>query len=422
MNVPAQAAGQSVAHPARAAKPTEPLLRPAEQTATESRLDRPLRIAQLAPPFEPIPPRKYGGTERVVSVLTEELVGRGHQVTLFASGDSETAARLLPTLEEALWDSDEAAECAAASQLITLGQFERRRGEFDVVHSHLDYYGFPLARALPWPPMVTTLHGRLDLPECEMVFGEFNEVALVSISDAQRAPVPNANWVATVYHGIDLSELNFRAEHQGYLAFLGRIAPEKGLDLAVEIARRAGLPLKVAARMPLEQATDPSSQRDWAYFRDTVEPLFALPEIEYVGEVGGQQKADFLGGAAALLFPIRWPEPFGLVMAEALACGTPVLALEAGSVPEVVDQGQTGWLGQSVDDLVTAVGRLGELDRATCRATAERRFSPAAMAEAYERVYHRLIGTGPAGLATASVPPSEQEVIERTVTLIEAPG
>jgi glycosyltransferase involved in cell wall biosynthesis len=349
-----------------------------------------MNIAQLAPPFEAIPPVRYGGTERVVHTLTEELIRRGHTVTLFASGDSQTSARLVPTCEQALWRLEPAYDDYAPLLSVTLGKALREVDDFDVVHSHLDHVGFALTRQTS-TPVVCTLHGRLDLPQHELLYREFDDVPLVSISHAQRTPVAWANFVATVYHGIDLDQFTFNPVPSSYLAYLGRVSPEKGLDTAIRVARKAGLPLRVSARMPLPFRSDPSVRADWEYWEHVVLPLLDS-DVEIVGEVGGATKDAFLRNAAALLFPIRWPEPFGLVMVEALACGTPVIALNDGSVPEVIDDGVTGFICDTEDELVMAAGRLGELDRWTCRREAERRFSPAAMARAYERVYERLIG------------------------------
>ena len=349
-----------------------------------------MRIAQVAPPFEAVPPPAYGGTERVVSALTEELVRRGHEVTLFASGDSRTAARLVPTVPEAVWHRDPPYADLTPFWSLVLGRVWRVIGEFDVLHSHLDVFGFPMARAAPCP-VVTTLHNRLDLPELAPVFAEFGDVPLVSISDSQRRPAPDANWCATVPNGIVLDELQVGTEPGRYLVFLGRISPTKGLDAAIRVARRAGWPLKIAARRPMPAQFTADARQDWEYYEEKILPLVSEPGIELIGEVGGEAKAELLAGAAALLFPIRWPEPFGLVMAEALASGTPVLALRHGSVPEVVEDGVTGFVRDDEDGLVEAVGRLGEIDRARCRAEAERRFSAAAMAEGYEAVYRRLL-------------------------------
>jgi glycosyltransferase involved in cell wall biosynthesis len=350
-----------------------------------------LRIAQLAPPFESVPPAGYGGTERVVATLTEELVQRGHDVTLFASGDSHTSARLVPTVPRALWHGQPGYEDFLPHWSIILGQVLRHIGEFDVIHSHLDYFGFPMART-GIRPIVTTLHGRLDLPQLKPLYAEFPDVPLVSISDSQRLPVPDANWVATVHHGIDLAQYTFNPVQGKYLAFLGRISPEKGVDTAIRIAQRAGVPLKIAARLPLPFKADPNARADRDYYEQAIQPLLEGHGVELIGEVGGREKDDFLGHAAALLFPIRWPEPFGLVMAEALACGTPVLALNHGSVPEVLRDGVTGFIRATDDELVEAVSQIEEIDRVRCRAEAERRFSPRAMASAYERVYAQAIG------------------------------
>jgi glycosyltransferase involved in cell wall biosynthesis len=349
----------------------------------------PLRIAQLAPPLESVPPTGYGGTERVVWTLTEELVRRGHDVTLFASGDSHTSARLVPIVERALWHHDPPSTDFAAHQAHI---FDTIRGEidrFDVVHSHLDHHGFGLANS-SGPPLVTTLHGRIDIPSLFPTYQAFAELPLVSISNAQRRPLAAANWVATVPNAIDLGAFTFNPRSGRYLAFLGRISPEKGLDVAIRVARRAGWPLLIAARPPLPFADTPETRRDHEYFEQVVKPLLSEPGVEFIGEVGGAQKNELLRNAAALLFPIRWPEPFGLVMPEALACGTPVLALRDGSVPEVLEDGVTGFICHFEDELVQAVERLPEIDRARCRAEAERRFSPSVMADGYERVYANL--------------------------------
>lgn len=353
-----------------------------------------MRIAQVAPPLESVPPARYGGTERVVATLTEELVRRGHQVTLFAAGDSRTAARLVPVVERALWHHAPPYEDFAPFWALVLGILIEELRQFDIVHSHLDYFGFPLARLAPCP-VITTLHGRLDLPELAPLYRHFTDIPLVSISDAQRKPVPYANWVGTVHHGLDLDAYTFNPRPGGYLAFLGRIAPEKGLDTAIRVARRAGLPLKVAARPPLPHRRDPNVRRDWDYYEAVIRPLLHGGGVELIGEVGGPEKDRFLRDAAALVFPVRWPEPFGLVMPEALACGTPVLALRQGSVPEVLEHGVTGLVCDTEDELVDAVGHLGKLDRARCRAEAERRFSAAAMADQYERIYRCLTGVAP---------------------------
>ena len=348
-----------------------------------------MRIAQVAPPLESVPPARYGGTERIVATLTNELVRRGHDVTLFASGDSHTRARLVPVVEEAAWHHRPPYRDMAPFWSLTLGRLLRDMNHFDIVHSHLDHCGLAAARA-GGPPVITTLHGRLDLPELQPLFREYSEVPLVSISNSQRTPIPNANWAATVYHGLDLDEYTFRERHRRYLAFLGRISPEKGVAAAIRIARRAGMPIRIGARMPLPHTEDPNTRRDWAYYEDEVQPLLEGPAVELIGQVGGKQKDDFLGNAAALLFPISWPEPFGLVMPEALACGTPVLALRAGSVPEIITDGVTGFIRDTEDELVEAVARIREIDRARCRAEVERRYTARVMTDNYLNVYERL--------------------------------
>jgi glycosyltransferase involved in cell wall biosynthesis len=308
---------------------------------------------------------------------------------LFAAGDSRTAARLEPTVDEALWHREPPLQDLNPFWAMTLDAIWDHLDEFDVIHSHLDYWGFPLARH-SGVPVVTTLHGRLDLPELQPLYRRFRDVPLVSISDAQRQPVAWANFVATIHHGIEVDQFTFTPGPGQYLAFLGRIAPEKGLDTAIRVAQRAGWPLRIAARKPLRQASDPNVRADWEHYHREVKPLLEQDHARLVGEVDGQAKDQFLGQAAALLFPIRWPEPFGLVMVEALACGTPVIALRAGSVPEVIEHGVTGYICDSEDELVEAIGRIGELDRARCREATERRFSPRRMAEQYEHLYAQL--------------------------------
>ena len=351
-----------------------------------------MRIAQLAPPFESVPPGAYGGTERVVHTLTEELVCRGHDVTLFASGDSHTSARLVPIVPEALWHQVPASNDFAAHRAAIFSSIRDHLADFDVVHSHLDYLGFSLAGTRA-PAMVTTLHNRLDAPGVLQIYRAFAGVPLISISQAQRQPLPTANWLGTVPHGIDLDAFSFSPGPGKYLAFLGRVSPEKGLDVAIRVARQAGVPLRIAARPPLPFSDSPDAERDRQYFDAVIQPLLREPGVEMIGEVGGDEKNRFLGEAAALLFPIRWPEPFGLVMPESLACGTPVLALRQGSVPEVLQDGLTGFVCHFEAELVQAVGRLGELDRAKCRAEAERRFSPSVMADGYERIFEAMLAS-----------------------------
>lgn len=355
-----------------------------------------LRIAQVAPPFESVPPSGYGGTERVVAVLTEELVRRGHDVTLFASGDSQTSAELIPTVEKALWHQQLRYHDFTPFWTLVLGRLVEDIGRFDVIHSHLDYFGFPLARISP-SPVVTTLHGRLDEAQMLPLYRAFRDVPLVSISESQRRPVPDANWVGNVYHGIDLDEFTLNDRGGKYLAFLGRISPEKGLDVALRVARASNMPLKIAARKPLPFKNVPEVRRDWEYYQEQILPMLDGRGIEFIGEVAGPDKDHFLRNAAALLFPICWPEPFGLVMIEALACGTPVLALRHGSVPEIIVDGKTGFICDTEDDLAEAVHCIDRLDRQACREEVEHRFSPGAMADAYERIYSRLLAAPGAG-------------------------
>ncbi len=344
--------------------------------------DTPLRIAQVAPLYESVPPKFYGGTERVVSYLTEELVRQGHDVTLFASGDSVTRAKLVSPCSRALRLDPDCVD-QLAPHLLMLEQVFRNPGRFDILHFHCDYLHFPLSRRYRCPN-VTTLHGRLDIPELPALYQEYAGMPLVSISDAQRAPLPWCNWRGTVYHGLPEDLHTFREQSGDYLAFLGRISPEKGLDQAIEIAKRTGRKLKIAAKI---------AQPDRAYFQCEIKPLLqeAGSLVEYIGEIGGKDKDEFLGKAYALLFPINWPEPFGLVMIEALACGTPVIAYRRGSVPEVLQEGVTGFVVEKLEDAVQAVDRIATLSRARCRQVFEQRFSATRMANDYLKVYRRLL-------------------------------
>jgi glycosyltransferase involved in cell wall biosynthesis len=344
----------------------------------------------IAPLIEPVPPPLYGGTERVVSVLTEELVRRGHTVTLFASGDSQTSAELVPCCPRGL-RLDHHVRDTVAYTMVELGEVYAQAHDFDVIHNHIDYFAFPFAQ-LTATPTVTTTHGRLDLDEVRLAYGWFPEQRLVSISDSQRAPLPEANWVATVYNGIDLACFHFRAEPGDYLVFLARISPEKRPDRAIEIARDLGMRLVLAAKV---------DAADQEYYEHAIAPLTrGCPLVEYVGEVSDAEKDVILGGAYAYLFPIDWPEPFGLTMVEAMATGTPVVAYRAGSVPEVVVDGVTGFVCDSFHAMLDAVEQVGALDRQACRAHVEKWFSPAAMAGGYERVYDSLLaGEGPTGAA-----------------------
>ena len=338
-----------------------------------------MRIAQVAPLYESVPPKLYGGTERVVSYLTEELVRQGHDVTLFASGDSKTSARLIAACPNAL-RLDANCKDPLVHHANLLDMVFESAANFDVIHFHVDYLHLPLSTRQKIPH-VTTLHGRLDLPDLVPLYRRFHDVPVVSISNAQRAPIPWANWQATVYHGLPEDLLAYNERPGDYLAFLGRISPEKGLDEAIEIARRSKQKLRIAAKV------DPVDQ---SYFQEVIEPLLKNPYCEYIGEIGEAEKADFLGNARALLFPINWPEPFGLVLIEAMACGTPVIAYPRGSVPEVIEDGLTGLLVDDVDGAVRAVSRVDRLSRSGCRKTFERRFTAYRMTRDYLQVYKRL--------------------------------
>ena len=344
-----------------------------------------MKIAQIAPLVESVPPTLYGGTERVVSWLTEELVAQGHDVTLFASGDSQTRARLQPIVPRAL--RLDGIHNSTPYNLIMLDQVAARAHEFDVMHFHIDFFHYPLFRNMAHKTL-TTLHGRQDLPELPAIYRAFPHMPLVSISDHQRLPVPPVNWMGTVYHGLPHERLREGDGAGGYLAFLGRICPDKGPLEAIEIARRAGMRLKIAAKV------DPADQE---YFDAMVKPVLdQSPHVEFIGEINDAQKQDFLGHAAALLFPICWPEPFGLVMIESMACGTPVVAFNCGSVPEIMEDGLTGFVVEDVDGAVEAVGKLGQLFRPSIRSRFEERFSAPAMARDYVKIYQELAASGDA--------------------------
>ena len=339
-----------------------------------------MRIAQVAPLAETVPPPGYGGTERVVHYLTEELVRQGHDVTLFASGDSQTSAELVPCSPRSLRTDDSVVD-PLAHWVVQLEAVAKHATRFDILHWHVDYFHFPMSRRLG-VPNVTTLHGRLDIADLAGVYAEFPDMPVVSISDDQREPLPNANWVATVHHGMPPDDL---VPHPGpgeYLAFLGRISPEKRADRAIEVARRAGMPLHIAAKV---------DDQDREYFEQEIEPLLGAEHVDFIGEIGPEEKNEFLGRARALLFPIDWSEPFGLVMIESMASGTPVIAYRSGSVPEVIADGVSGFIVEDIDGAVEAVGRLDELDRAAVRADFERRFSVERMAHDYLDVYERVI-------------------------------
>ena len=338
-----------------------------------------MRIAQVAPLAESVPPRLYGGTERVVAYLTEELVRLGHQVTLFASADSATSARLVPCAPRAL--RLDRVRDPLPHLILMLERVRQRARDFDVLHFHIEPpLHFPLFRELKWKT-VTTLHGRLDVPDLQPLLREFGDMPLVSVSDSQRAAAPALNWLATVYHGLSPHVCPCNLAPQGrYFAFLGRVSPEKGLDRAIEIAHRAGVVLRIAAKI------DPV---DEAYFRACIAPLLGGP-IEFIGELGERDKPAFLGNAAGLLFPIDWPEPFGLAMIEAMSCGTPVLAWRNGATPEVVEEGLTGYIVDSIDAAVARIGALAALDRAQVRRRFEARFSSSRMTQDYLDVYRSL--------------------------------
>jgi glycosyltransferase involved in cell wall biosynthesis len=338
-----------------------------------------MKIAQVAPLTEAVPPKLYGGTERVVAYLTDALVELGHDVTLFASGDSSTKATLVPIWPRAL-RLDPSVKDYFAPIFMELETVARRAHEFDVIHAHLDYFGFPLLRRLG-VPSVTTLHGRLDLPELPALYGLYGDEPVVSISNSQRSPLPGANYVATILHGLPHDLLQAGPGDGGYLAFLGRISPEKAPDAAIRIAAAAGLPLKVAAKV---------DRVDEEYYKAVVEPLLSRGDVQFIGEIGEHQKSGFLGRAAALLFPIAWREPFGLVMIEAMACGTPVIAFNNGSVPEVLEDGLTGFIVDTEEEAIAAVARIGSLDRRRIREEFDRRFTARHMAENYLALYSTL--------------------------------
>jgi glycosyltransferase involved in cell wall biosynthesis len=338
-----------------------------------------MRIAQIAPLTESVPPRTYGGTERVVSYLTEELMAMGHDVTLFASGDSVTSAKLEPAWPCAL-RFDTTLRDAMAPQMLLMEKVYQQAHEFDVLHCHLDYWPFSLLSRQP-TPFMTTLHGRLDLPELTRIYDCFEDAPLISISDAQRRPLPRGNFIGTVHHGLPPELLTPRPSPRDYLAFLGRICPEKAPDRAIRIARASGMKLKMAAKV---------DRVDREYYETTIRPLIDGDQIEMIGEIGDAEKPEFLSGAKALLLPIDWPEPFGLVMIEAMACGTPTIAFPAGSVPEVIDHGVTGYIVHDESAAVAAVSRLDRLSSAAIRDRFEQRFTARRMAEDYVALYRRM--------------------------------
>ena len=337
-----------------------------------------MRIAQVAPLFESVPPKGYGGTERIVSYLTEALVELGHEVTLFASGDSRTTARLRAVSRRSL-RLDEHSVDPIADHVVLAETVFREMENYDVIHSHIDYIGFPLWRRMTTPHL-TTLHGRLDIPNLINLYREYAELPVVSISDSQRDPLPAANWIGTVYHGLPSDQYSFHEQPGKYLAFLGRISPEKRPDLAMEIAIRAKIPLKIAAKV---------DKVDASYFENTVQPLLKSSNVDYIGEIDDLDKDDFLGNALALLFPIDWPEPFGLVMIEAMACGTPVIASPSGAVPEIMSS-DTGYIAEGVEDAVAAVEKARTFNRRKCRLAFEEKFTAMRMAKDYLAIYDRV--------------------------------
>jgi glycosyltransferase involved in cell wall biosynthesis len=349
-----------------------------------------MRIAQVAPLIESVPPKLYGGTERVVSYLTDELVRRGHDVTLFASGDSITSARLVPGCPEALRLRGGCVD-PWARHITMVEEVFSRRDEFDIIHFHIDYVHLPTARR-ERIVHVSTLHGRLDIPDLNPLYRRFADAPLISISQAQQGPLPFANWLGTVYHGLPQDRYVPSDRPGTYLAFLGRLSPEKGVDQAIEIAKRTGIPLKIAAKV---------DHVDQKYFECKVRPLLDHPLVEFIGEIGYAEKNDFLRNALCLLFPINWPEPFGLVMIEAMACGTPVVAYPRGSVREIISDGRNGFLVTDAEQAARAVERIGEISRRECRQIFEKRFTTARMADDYLSLYQKLIPDVPESLSLA---------------------
>ncbi len=349
-----------------------------------------MKIAQVAPLFESVPPKAYGGTERVVSYLTEALVDLGHEVTLFASGDSVTRSRLVPIVEQSL-RLDPRNPDWLMWHTVMLDQVFAQADDFDVIHFHVDYLHYPLVRHCP-TPCLTTMHGRLDLPDLAPLHRHFREQGLVSISNNQRLPLAGSRWLSTVYHGLPEDLYKFHPKADDYFAFVGRISPEKRVDRAIAIAKACGVKIRIAAKV---------DRADKAYFDRDIAPLLNDPLVEFVGEIGEDAKGDFMGNAKALLFPIDWPEPFGLVMIESMACGTPVIAWRCGSVPEVIDHGVSGFIVDDMEGAIAAARNIDSLDRRVCRDTFERRFSSHRMAARYLEVYSALS----AARGTTDTPP-----------------
>lgn len=337
-----------------------------------------MKIAQVSPLYESVPPKAYGGTERIVSFLTEELVRQGHEVTLFASNDSQTSAKLVPCCDKALRLDKDCLD-QLAPHVLQLEQVQQRITEFDIVHYHTDHIHFPLAKRSN-SKHITTSHGRMNLPEYEPLFREFQDIPMVSISHAQRRSLLCANWVGTVYHGLPTDLYRFHELEGKYLAFLGRISPEKRVDRAIDIAKQAGIPLKIAAKI---------AKSDEEYYEKEIKPLMDDPLVEFIGEIGEEEKGNFLGNALATLFPIDWPEPFGLVMIESMACGTPVIAYANGSVPEIIEEGVSGFIVESQQEALNAISKLYTINRRVIRETFERRFSVNRMTNDYLSVYEQ---------------------------------
>lgn len=344
------------------------------------KVEQAMKIAQIAPVFEAVPPKYYGGTERVVYYLTEELVKMGHEVTLFASGDSITNGILEPQCPCSLRLNDSCLDNTAYSILLQEKLYQKA-AEFDIIHSHVDYFLYPVIRRIP-TRVLTTLHGRLDIPHLVPIYAEFSDVPLVSISNNQRAPFPHLNWQGTVYHGIPNNLYTFNEKPDDYLAFIGRTSPEKRLDSAIEIAKRVGMKIKIAAKV---------DKADYEYFSTIIKPLLKCSLVEYIGEIGEQEKNNFLGAACALLFPIDWPEPFGLVMIEALACGTPVIARLSGSVLEIIDNGKNGFVFSTIGEAVKAIRKITSISRFNCHKSFEKKFTARQMATEYLQLYSRLL-------------------------------
>lgn len=339
-----------------------------------------MKIAQIAPLYESVPPKLYGGTERVVSYLTEELVNLGHEVTLFASKDSVTQAKLISTVDKAL-RLDSTVVDPAAHHIVQLQEVMERADEFDILHFHTDYHHFPVSQTFK-KPVITTLHGRFDIPDLQPLYSKFDHQSVVSISDFQATFLPQANWLGTVYHGLPKDQLTPIPSTGNYLAFLGRVSREKRVDRAIEIALKANHKIKIAAKI---------DANDRQYFENEIEYLFKYSTVDYIGEINENQKTEFLGNAKALLFPIDWPEPFGMVLIEAMACGTPIIAYGKGSVPEIIEDGVTGFVVNSINEAIEAVNKLDQLDRGKVRSIFEQRFSAKRMALDYVNMYEKLI-------------------------------